>query len=163
MLSERVVPQSEVIRAILLEDSPCCGVPHLGLGAEGLFLEFLMGTCDHTDLCEVVAARGAGRFTIAASQHTDHNRADSCFVGLTKYILCRSCQRFRLWRRPRTIAHPNCDGARCTQPCKNSTRSFGRQFCRVPAVRSLRCTGIVRHSGRGRRGSRGSRCGACSG
>ena len=29
MLRERVVPQSEVIRAILLEDSPCCGVPHL--------------------------------------------------------------------------------------------------------------------------------------
>ena len=27
MLEERVVPQSEVIRAILLEDSPCCGSP----------------------------------------------------------------------------------------------------------------------------------------
>ena len=26
MLRERVVPQSEVIRAIVLEDSPCCGV-----------------------------------------------------------------------------------------------------------------------------------------
>ena len=31
MLGERIVPQSEVIRAVLLEDSPCCGVPHLAL------------------------------------------------------------------------------------------------------------------------------------
>ena len=30
MLRERILPQSEVIRAIVLEDSPCCGVPHLG-------------------------------------------------------------------------------------------------------------------------------------
>ena len=29
MLREHIVPQSEVIRAVLLEDSPCCGVPHL--------------------------------------------------------------------------------------------------------------------------------------
>ena len=28
MLSDRILPQSEVIAAILLEDSPCCGVPH---------------------------------------------------------------------------------------------------------------------------------------
>ena len=28
MLGERVLSHSEVIRAILLEDSPCCGVPH---------------------------------------------------------------------------------------------------------------------------------------
>ena len=27
MLRERVAPQSEVIRAIVLEDSPCCGGP----------------------------------------------------------------------------------------------------------------------------------------
>ena len=29
MLRERIGPQSEVTRAIILEDSPCCGVPHL--------------------------------------------------------------------------------------------------------------------------------------
>ena len=29
MLRERIVPQSEVISAILLEDSAYCGVPHL--------------------------------------------------------------------------------------------------------------------------------------
>ena len=29
MLGERVALQPEVIRAIVLEDSPCCGVPHL--------------------------------------------------------------------------------------------------------------------------------------
>ena len=28
MPREQIIPQSEVIRAILLEDSPCCGVPH---------------------------------------------------------------------------------------------------------------------------------------
>ena len=28
MLRDRILPQSEVIRAILLEDSPFCGVPH---------------------------------------------------------------------------------------------------------------------------------------
>ena len=28
MLRERVAPQSEVIRVIILEDSPCCEVPH---------------------------------------------------------------------------------------------------------------------------------------
>ena len=28
MLGERIAPQSEGIRAILLEDSPCCGVTH---------------------------------------------------------------------------------------------------------------------------------------
>ena len=28
MLGERVAPQSEVIRVIVLEDSPCCEVPH---------------------------------------------------------------------------------------------------------------------------------------
>ena len=31
MLRERIVPQSEVISAILLEDSAYCGVPHLPL------------------------------------------------------------------------------------------------------------------------------------
>ena len=35
MLRERILPQSEVIRAILLEDSPCCGV-HLAAGVAGL-------------------------------------------------------------------------------------------------------------------------------
>ena len=34
MLGEHIVPQSEVIRAILLEDSPCCGV-HTWDGAVG--------------------------------------------------------------------------------------------------------------------------------
>ena len=29
MLRERVAPHSEVIRVIVLEDSPCCEVPHL--------------------------------------------------------------------------------------------------------------------------------------
>ena len=29
MLGEHLLPQSEVTRAIVLEDSPCCGVPHL--------------------------------------------------------------------------------------------------------------------------------------
>ena len=29
MLGERILPQSEVIRAIVLEGSPCCGVRHL--------------------------------------------------------------------------------------------------------------------------------------
>ena len=27
MIGDRIVPRSEVIRAILLEDSPCCGMP----------------------------------------------------------------------------------------------------------------------------------------
>ena len=31
MLGEHISPQSEVIRAILFEDSPCCAVPHLHL------------------------------------------------------------------------------------------------------------------------------------
>ena len=35
MPRDRVVPQSEVIRDILLEDSPCCGVPHPVVAAEG--------------------------------------------------------------------------------------------------------------------------------
>ena len=34
MPGERVVTQSEVVRAMLLEDSPCCGVPHLGQVAD---------------------------------------------------------------------------------------------------------------------------------
>ena len=34
MLRERILPQSELIRAIILEGSPCCGVPHLRLDAE---------------------------------------------------------------------------------------------------------------------------------
>ena len=29
MLGEHIAPQPEVIKTILLEDSPCCGVPHL--------------------------------------------------------------------------------------------------------------------------------------
>ena len=28
MLRERVAPHSEVIRTIVLADSPCCGIPH---------------------------------------------------------------------------------------------------------------------------------------
>ena len=28
MLRQLITPQSEAIRAIFLEDSPCCGVPH---------------------------------------------------------------------------------------------------------------------------------------
>ena len=40
MLRERIGPQFEVTRAIVLEDSPCCGVPHLlpraGFGLRGL-------------------------------------------------------------------------------------------------------------------------------
>ena len=28
IFGEHTVPQSEVIRAILLEDGPCCGIPH---------------------------------------------------------------------------------------------------------------------------------------
>ena len=31
MLGEHISPQSEVIRAILFEDSPCCAIPHLHL------------------------------------------------------------------------------------------------------------------------------------
>ena len=33
MLGEDIAPQAGVIRAILLEDSPCCGIPHLGRSA----------------------------------------------------------------------------------------------------------------------------------
>ena len=35
VLRERTAPQSEVTRAMLLEDSPCCGVPHQRGGQEG--------------------------------------------------------------------------------------------------------------------------------
>ena len=33
-MREQIVPQSEVIRAIVLEDSPCCEDPHLIFAAE---------------------------------------------------------------------------------------------------------------------------------
>ena len=53
MLGERILPQSEVITAILLEDSPCCGIPHRMLTASvkqnaqepclpALFLNFIV-------------------------------------------------------------------------------------------------------------------------
>ena len=29
MFGDHILTQSEVIRAILLEDNPCCGVPHV--------------------------------------------------------------------------------------------------------------------------------------
>ena len=46
MLRDRILPQTEVMyRAILLEDSPCCGVPHLEAGASEFPQNTNMAVC----------------------------------------------------------------------------------------------------------------------
>ena len=54
MRRERVAPQPEVIGAILLEDSPCCGVPHRRHVAEGVELDPDHQLADHRKLHKVV-------------------------------------------------------------------------------------------------------------
>ena len=59
MLRERTAPRSEVIRAILLADSPCCGVPHLPCRWSAV------GRCPGaprpTECCSPAALRGPRR------------------------------------------------------------------------------------------------------
>ena len=49
MLGDRILSQSEVIRAILLEDGPFCGVPHLVGSSAGRWPRPLRGGCTGSD------------------------------------------------------------------------------------------------------------------
>ena len=88
MLGEHIVPQSEVIRAILLEDSPCCGVPTPGAARR--------------HCCRLRRGFPTGFQTVAPCLRT--SRESRCHRGCHRGCLI-AC---RLWKRSGPVATVAC-------------------------------------------------------
>ena len=82
MLRYRILPQSEVIRAILLDYSPCCGVPHQGPEED---LNLLEERFDREPLVGVHRGHGGGGDR-EADQHEDQDGEEVDEAVVVNYL-----------------------------------------------------------------------------